>query len=68
MYLRILHETSYPSMAHTGIVADHGPIAAILSTVTKDAEIDALEGSEGNAAYDGGREGGQQQQHEGGEE
>lgn len=54
---------------HTGVVADHGPVAAAaIGTVAQDAEVDAAVGGNGDRGDDGGGDGGQQQQAEGDEE
>lgn len=52
----------------TGVVADHGPFAIAIFAVSKDAKVDAAEGSERDGANDGGRERGEEQQHKGSEE
>lgn len=52
----------------TGVVADHGPVAAAILAVPKDAKVHAAEGSERDGLDDGRRERGEEQQYEGDEE
>lgn len=53
---------------HTGVIANHRTSAAVWLAVPKDAKVDALEVSKGNALDYGSRESGQQQQYKGDEE
>lgn len=55
-------------MQHTGIVADHGPIAFRAIAIAQHAKVDAFICGKRDAANNGSREGGQQQEHEGDEE